>query len=98
MERRHGMCDADVKRSRRNYKILYGIGYNMIVETECSCGHTNHSEILLEWIKVGIVLLTCEKCNCVYTHKCSLDEETFNEQEEHDSPEMTTLNVAIKLL
>ena len=71
----------------------------MIVKTKCSCGHINHTEILLEWIKAGTILLICEKCDCIYTHKCSLDEETFSEQEEqYSQEEMTTLNVDDKVV
>jgi len=71
----------------------------MLINTVCSCGSHNQSDISPNWIKDKLVLIQCDKCNNVYMASINVEIETFN-KDESDEPkeEKTNLNIDEKVI
>lgn len=47
----------------------------MIIKTRCKCGHTNQSEISMEWAKDGSMMVHCAGCSEIYLASMTVDTE-----------------------
>lgn len=77
----------------------------MIIKTRCDCGHINVSNTSMEWVKHGVVPVSCKECDSIYMatsvvddESVTIDETGIKQEQEQEQEEKTNYEIASRVI